>query len=162
MTITTNNFTSKLNSIIKSAKTMRDNGQTLLEFGFTAYMAEGDTGYLTRTVAACVGVKSLNTAVMTSYIEHVANIKLNKAKDGTLSFKKATKGEQPTVKPTTIAWYDFEKSEAVVTELDVARVLASLCKRMDKASNDEKTINIEGCEAQLTELMARISGVKAS
>jgi len=161
MNITIKTFNASLNSVVKSAKTMRDNAQSLIDFGFVQYVETGDSGYLSRIAAACVGVKSLNTNAMIGYIESIANVKMNKAKDGSHVFKKTGKGEQPTIKPYTIAWYEFETTPPATGDFDVAAKILAIIKGADKAHEAGRTIKIDGNAQAIKDLQAMIAVLSA-
>ncbi len=105
---TVKNFSAQLKAITNSAITQRENAQSILEFGFERYKENGDTGYLTRTVQACVGVRSLNTEKMIGYVKSIANVKYVKSKDGSKVFKKV-KDQLPEAAGYTLEkWFNFE------------------------------------------------------
>ena len=145
------NFTTKLSAIGKSARTMRDNAQSVLDFGFLHYVQTGDSGYLSRIANACIGIKALNTAIMIAYIEDTANIKQAKLKDGARVFKKI-KGDSPTVKTVRGTWYDFEQPEKEVTALDIAKAIESLVKNISKAKESGREIKVDGTSDALLHL----------
>ena len=155
MTITTKTFNASLASTIKSAKTMRTNAQLLIDFGFIQYKDTGDSGYLSRIVAACIGVKSLNTAKMIGYIESIANVKHAKSKDGSHVFKKTPK-EEPTINDYCENWYEFETAETVQGDFDVAAKIAAIVKGASKASEAGRTVKVEGNAEAIAELQAMI------
>ena len=139
--ITAKNFTSKLNTTINSHATQRDNLQALLEFGIEFYNGDhtensGDTVYLTKTLNACIGVKSLSTIKMKDFIKDHANVSWVKTTDNSMVFKKIKK-EKVTVKEVTTKWYDFE-NEKHQAKADVHPMtqLKSWLTRTEKAIKD--------------------------
>ena len=112
---TAKNFSSQLKAITKSAITQRENAQSILEFGFERYKENGDTGYLTRTVQACIGVRSLDTQKMVGYVKSIANVKYVKSSDGSKVFKKI-KDQLPEAAGYTLEkWFNFEVEKTATT-----------------------------------------------
>lgn len=131
--VTTSNFKAKLSSVIKAAKSGRANLQALIEFGLAHYAEHGDTVYLQQCVDACVGVGSLNTSRMISFIEAHANItwrkKESKEGDKIAVFSKAA-GQQAEVLPVTTAWWEYEKPDAELKAKDVLKMMQDMHKRI--------------------------------
>ena len=137
--ITTRNFNVKLAAIIRSATSMRANLQSLLIFGLDHYSGSGneDSGCLTRTLNACIGVKALPTRTMQKFIEAHANVVWSKLKDGTPGFKKV-KGEEATSTVPAIAWWEFDKTHQAKIDIDIVKRIESLIKGIEKAVEDER------------------------
>lgn len=137
--ITTRNFNGKLAAIVRSATTMRANLQCLLIFGLDHYAAagNGDSGCLTRTLAACIGVKALPTRTMQKFIEAHANVVWSKLKDGTHGFKKV-KGEDATSTVPAIAWWEFDNSHNARVDIDIVKRIESLIKGIEKATEEDR------------------------
>lgn len=154
-------FTAKLNGVIKSAKSMRESVQALIESGLEQYGEHGDTGQLSRLIQACVGVRSLPTNVIRDYIKAHANVMFTKAKDGTHVFKKAAGEKTTAVKPTTQTWYDWEGNgnKAPQTDFDVEKKIQMLIKSTTKALEEGKVK--EGQEAEASSLVAKLQEVLA-
>jgi len=131
----------KLNSVLKSAKTQRDNVQELIIAGLEQYSEHGSCNYLTMLVQGCIGVRSLPTRSITAYIQAHANVTWAKLKDGTDGYKKKGKGVEVSMPDVT--WYDWEGNNhnTVATEFDVLKAIHSLKKRYDKAV--EKGLDIK-------------------
>jgi hypothetical protein len=135
--ITLKNFNGKLAAVVKSAETMRANLQTILIFGLDHYAnaGNGDSGCLTRTMNACIGVKALPTRTMQKFIEAHSNVVWSKLKDGTHGFKKV-KGEDHTATVPAIAWWNFDNSGQAKVDIDIVKRLESLVKGIAKAGEE--------------------------
>lgn len=132
-------FNTKLAALVRSAKSMRESVQILIESGCEQYLEHGDTGQLTRLVKACVGVKSLPTTVIKDYIKACANVKYTKASDNvTMVFKK--NGKEPEVKMLEQTWYEWDgnSQHKPKPDFDLTTVLAQALKRMQKAEDDSE------------------------
>ncbi len=139
--ISAKNFSTKLASTLRAAKTQRANIQALIVFGLEHFVGEGegDTGYLSRTLNGCVGVKSIPTRTIQKYIEEHANVKYSKAKDGTNVFKKV-KGEVPHYVVPAVAWWEYDKGHQAVADLDIVKRLTSTHNAMVKAIEEDKVL----------------------
>lgn len=154
-------FTAKLNGVIKSAKSMRESVQVLIESGLEQYGEHGDTGQLSRLIQACVGVRSLPTNVIRDYIKAHANVMFTKAKDGSYVFKKAAGEKETTTVAITATWYDWEGNgnAAPKTDFDVEKRIQMLIKSTTKALEEGKVK--EGQESEASLLVAKLQEVLA-
>jgi len=136
--ITTKNFKSKLASVIKSAKTQRDNVQSIISFGLSHFKQHEDACYLTQALNAAIGVKSLPTVTLKDYIKEHANLVWQKGKDDKLQFKK--EGKDVKVTMPTVAWYEWDggKHNKVTTDMDVMAQTKALLKRIQAGLKDHK------------------------
>lgn len=136
--VTAKNFNTKLSSVTSRNKTARADLQALLVFGLDHYQKVEDTVYLTKAVKACVGVGSLNTALMIAFLQAHANIAWTKIeiksganKGGTEHvFKK--KGQHAEVTLPEMGWWEFEKPEADKPARDVYTMLVNFRKTVAK------------------------------
>ena len=154
--ITTKNFTTKLSAWSKSAGSMRQTAQEILEFGFEQYLEHGDAGYLSRLVAAAFETKGINANQMKKFVLAHANLSWS---GDTKSFSK-TKGKKgepnPAVVTTHGVWWEFEKpaSQAAKKPLDVNARLTRLVDAIDGA--EEIKISVREARALVNKLLAVI------
>lgn len=147
--ITSKTFGKKLGSVIRSARSMRQNLQNIILFAMEHYANTGDTGFLDRCMAACVGVSSLPTQKMKLFIQEHANvtyreveIKEGKRKGEKIRvFKK--RGKVPTYKEPTINWWEFSVAGEATPDMDVDASILNLVKKIDKklAAKQVKDVN---------------------
>ncbi len=162
MTITVKNFSTKLSGVIKSASSMRDNLQALLLFAMDHYGVHKDTTYLTRCMAACVGVKALPTQKMKEYIQAHVNVTYREieVKKGKDKGKKVRvfkmKGTHPEFTIPSVPWYAFSKAGDVVTDLDVDARVTSFVKALENKLKEEKVTN----KKHATEAIAALNQLK--
>lgn len=134
--VTEGNFTRVLGAVVKGATRQRDVLQQLIIFALAHFAEHGNTHYLTVTLNACIGVKSLPTKTMKEFIQAHANVTWTKTTDGTMVFRKQGKDIQVTM-PTTL-WYDFSKSHQAAPDLDVVARIKSLATAIEHAISDGK------------------------
>lgn len=141
-------FTSKLSNVIRSAKNIRENVQSLIIAALEHYRDSGDTVYLSQLVNGIVGVKALPTRAITDYIREYANVAWvsDKAKDGQIvkRYKKASKDEPVTVTMPEMPWYDHESNKGSNSVRTVsafnraANLVSSLEDAIKKGNVDDK------------------------
>ena len=148
MSILTNKqFNTKLSSLIRSAKTQRDNVQQLVLSGLEQYQAHGNTGQLTKLIQACVGVRSLPTTVIKEFIKAHANVAFQKNKNGDYVFKKIGKDVEVTTPECT--WYDWEgnKEAKPAPDMNIIVQAKTLASKIEKAIKDHKVKGVDDAHA---------------
>lgn len=151
-------FTRKLQGVIKSAKTQRDNVQELIVAGLVHYSEnKGNTAYLTQLARACIGVRSLPTQTITDYIKAHANVGWGKLSDGKSGFRKVgEKGCSAEITLPEVTWYDWEggNHNRVTPDYDFKQGLANLISTARKRAEEHKLKGGKEAEAQLSKLEA--------
>jgi hypothetical protein len=144
-------FKNALSAFISSTTTQRDKLELILVAGLAQVQESGNTVYLTASMDACTGVRSLPTSKIKNYIlAHATNLKYSKNKDGNLVFSKAEKGADIviTMPLDSERWYIVEKEDKESAGFDVpTKILAML-----------KTINAAGKAGKISEEQMALAG----
>ena len=144
-------FKNALSAFISSTTTQRDKLEVILLAGLAQVAASGNTIYLSKAMAACVGTKSLPTKKIQNYIyKHCEGITYGKNKDGNFVFSKKSKGVAIVVTTPTSdeRWYLVEKEDKESAGFDVpTKILAML-----------KTINAAGKAGKISEEQMALAG----
>lgn len=145
--ITTGNFNAKLQNLVINAKSQRESVQELIVFGVMQYALHSDTGYLTRLMQACVGVKALPTQTIKDYIKEHANVKYVAIQDKeTKRTKKVFKkdGERAETKDITVSWYEWHGARHQASlDLDETAQIRSFLTRLNAKIKDGHVKNFE-------------------
>jgi hypothetical protein len=146
--ITAKNFRTVLTSLKNAQLSARDRFQDVLEFAFSEYVKVGSDGkpcgntvFLTEAYGMVLGVKSMPAKNIAEYIKAHANVRLEQdKKDKTVwRFKKATKGEEASVKAPSVKWYEFSHNREVKSlEADYAKMFQRLLLKAVKAAEEGK------------------------
>lgn len=156
---TAKSYSTNMAAIVRSAKSQRDNIQSAIAFSLSHYEEHGDTMYLSKTLTACVGVKSLATKTMQNFIQAHANVVWAKGKDGSPVFKKV-KGEGVEVQIITTLWYNFDNSGQAAPEYDVISRIHGMIKAITKADEGEgKTILKPECKGIVGPAVAKLEAL---
>lgn len=143
--ITGKNFNAKLGAVIRSARSMRESIQLLILFAVEHYRTTEDATYLTSIIQQTYGVKSLPSRTIQRYIQAHANVKLMKAKDGNMVFKKAAK--VVIVKQLEVVWYLFDNGHQAAPDMDIFNSLQGIINRVHKAIDGNKVKDGQADEA---------------
>lgn len=111
--VTTKNHAQLCNDlIVRRAKTLRQDIQTLLFFGLTHYRDHGDATYLTNVMKSVAYVKTVPTKTIQHYIMlHAPNLIWSKGKQGKV-FKKKEKGLENTIIMPDVPWWEHEVNQS--------------------------------------------------
>lgn len=158
-TITTSNFTAKLSAWTKSATSMRQAAQDIIDFGLSVYAECGDTGYLSRLYQAAQQIRGINATKMRDYIKSRANVVTAQTADKSWVFKKAKAGTAPIVTESLEVWWEHGTKSPATTE----RVLSvkSRIDRLVKDITEAESVDVTEAEKVMAELKAAIEKAKA-
>jgi len=150
-------FKTKLNAVIKSESTLRDNVQALAVSAIETFGNHGDTSRIEMLVNASIKMKSIRSQTLKEFIKEHANVKFTPVKDGAgFVVKKVGKGAIE-VKVVESNWYDFDKV-GVAVEKEVMKVLKGALATIKKAQSDNKLKTMTVAEsrvvAQLESMLA--------
>lgn len=165
MTITVSTFNNKLASMIANSVSLRQDAQSLIEFGLEQYKEHGDTGYLSRFVHAANSVRTLPARTLKDYIKAHANVQYVKNKAGdAMVFKKEVKGEAAEVLPLEQTWWDWKgnKNNDAIADFNLTSQIKSLVTRLTTAEDEGKSIKMEDLDSQLALLTRHIDSLKAN
>jgi hypothetical protein len=161
------NFRRKVAAVIRSGKSIRGNVQELVQYAVVRYLdpaSNGDTSDMTYLFQQIAGVKSLNHRILGEYIEDTVNVALRKTQDGTPVFRKAKKGETPTLLDNadlSAPWWEHGR----VTEakaLDAIKKIRADIKALESTQGDEpKRTLIAGQEVCVQGLINDLMGAVA-
>lgn len=151
--ITTKNFKSQLNSLVKSTTTQRDKLQALIEFGFDKFAENGDTTYLTMAMCAVMSVRSFRTETLKNYITDHCPLKFMKEKNA-YKFKKLKNAENKLLKEVTTVWYEHDKKGEAVPDIDVIM----RAKNMLKMLNGETKGHIKDDQGAFADILKKHLG----
>lgn len=141
-------FKTKLNAVIKSESTLRDNVQALAVSAIETYGQHGDTSRIEMLVNASIKMKSIRSQTLKEFIKDHANVKFTPVKDGVgFVVKKNGKGAIE-VKEVTISWYDFDKV-GVAVEKEAMKVLKGALATIKKAQSDNKLKTMTVAESKM-------------
>ncbi len=144
-------FKSVLNEAIRNAKTQRSIFQSLIVYGLGQAQNHGNLTPLSSLLTKCIGVRSLPTIGIKSYIQAHANVKWVKGKDGEPAFKKS--GKQLTVRMPTVTWFEWEGNKQATPDMDTLSQIKSLIGRIETAINNNTVKgDIDEAKAQLVTL----------
>lgn len=141
MSMNEKQFKAKLATITKSGKTLRENVQSVLIFGFEQAKEHGNLGYLSDVMRICIGVRALPTNAIKDYIkDYVEPIKWAKGPDGVVRFSKDGKNGKLKVTMPTEPWFEHEsvRKTQAKQDLHVAQRLKSLLTALDNALKEHK------------------------
>ena len=140
-------FSTKLNGVIRSAKSQRDTIQQLIISGLEQYKDHRNTGQLTRLIQATYEVKSLPTRVIKEFVKAHANVQFTQNKEKEFVFKALSKETEVTIPEVT--WYNWEGNENanVKPDMDVIAQAKSFYTRITKALNEGKVKDKDKAEA---------------
>ena len=150
-------FKTKLNAVIKSESTLRDNVQALAVSAIETFGNHGDTSRIEMLVNASIKMKSIRSQTLKEFIKDHANVKFTPVKDGVgFVVKKIGKGAIE-VKEVESNWYDFDKV-GVAVEKEAMKVLKGALATIKKAQSDNKLKTMTVAEsrvvAQLESMLA--------
>lgn len=150
--VSSENFKSRVADVVRSGKSIRGNIQELVMFAIVFYLDpenNGNTANLTYLYDKVAGVKSLNHRQLGIFVEDTVNVKLGKTSDGDAVFKKAVKGDAPSLRDgadLTVNWWEYGRVTAPKA-LDIFKQLETLRKGIAAATGDEaKKPLVEGQE----------------
>lgn len=138
LNLTETNFSKKLTTWVRGAKSRRDELQEFIVFGVLhAQEHDNDFTKLTSVMKACEEVRAFPNQDICDYIKKVISGVQWKVKEKV--FKRASKKVEVSYNIGYLeseTWYDFSKATEEVKEIDFAQQLAKFIKRMDKAIKD--------------------------
>jgi len=141
-------FKTKLNAVIKSESTLRDNVQALAVSAIETYGQHGDTSRIEMLVNASIKMKSIRSQTLKEFIKEHANVKFTPVKDGVgFVVKKSGKGAIE-VKEVESNWYDFDKV-GVAVEKEAMKVLKGALATIKKAQSDNKLKTMTVAESRM-------------
>lgn len=124
--------------IVKRAKTLRQDIQTLMFFGLTHYAEHGDSTYLTNVMKSVAYVKTVPTKTIQHYIMlHAPNLIWVKGKNGKV-FKKKEKGIENTIIFPDVPWWEHEVNQANSDKpgWDLANYMKNVVKNLERHGVD--------------------------
>ena len=141
-------FKTKLNAVIKSESTLRDNVQALAVSAIETFGNHGDTSRIEMLVNASIKMKSIRSQTLKEFIKGHANVKFTPVKDGVgFVVKKIGKGAIE-VKEVESNWYDFDKV-GVAVEKEAMKVLKGALATIKKAQSDNKLKTMTVAESRM-------------
>ena len=141
-------FKTKLNAVIKSESTLRDNVQALAVSAIETFGNHGDTSRIEMLVNASIKMKSIRSQTLKEFIKDHANVKFTPVKDGAgFVVKKVGKGAIE-VKEVASNWYDFDKV-GVAVEKEAMKVLKGALATIKKAQSDNKLKTMTVAESKM-------------
>lgn len=141
-------FKTKLNAVIKSESTLRDNVQALAVSAIETFGNHGDTSRIEMLVNASIKMKSIRSQTLKEFIKAHANVKFTPVKDGVgFVVKKIGKGAIE-VKVVESNWYDFDKV-GVAVEKEAMKVLKGALATIKKAQSDNKLKTMTVAESKM-------------
>lgn len=141
-------FKTKLNAVIKSESTLRDNVQALAVSAIETFGNHGDTSRIEMLVNASIKMKSIRSQTLKEFIKDHANVKFAPVKDGVgFVVKKIGKGAIE-VKEVESNWYDFDKV-GVAVEKEAMKVLKGALATIKKAQSDNKLKTMTVAESKM-------------
>jgi len=148
MQLSNKQFNSKLNGVLRSASTQRDNIQELIISGLAQYEQHGNTGQLTLIIQGCVNVKSLPTTVIKEYIKAHANVAFQQNKNKDFVFKKI--GTEVEVQIPQTTWYDWAGNKEARPQPDMNLIVRAktFAKQLESALSNHKVKDVSEDEAQ--------------
>tara|TARA_X000001382_G_scaffold123689_1_gene107681 strand:- start:3227 stop:3715 length:489 start_codon:yes stop_codon:yes gene_type:complete len=138
-----NNFKKRVNSIVKSATSVRDKIQSELVLSFEQYAEHGNTQFLAILLNAVNGTRTLPMNQVLRYITAHVNVQVkNDKKTNTLTIKKVSKNAAIEYNVPTVNWYEFGNATKV-TDFDLQKSLKSVLNNYQNALNnsDRKVVN---------------------
>lgn len=161
--LTIKELNSKVSGIRKSAKSLRDNIQTVLTNAAGHAYEHGDVTVFTKLYAATSGV---NRKRMVKYIHDNCFAKLQK--DGTFKVNKTARKNADFVDGDAVveyladckAWYvDEETTAQILKDLDANQLINMAIKKIDDAREKGQVIKFDSFagDAQLETLRTRLS-----
>jgi len=159
-------FKTKLNAVIKSESTLRDNVQALAVSAIETYGQHGDTSRIEMLVNASIKMKSIRSQTLKEFIKEHANVKFTPVKDGVgFVVKKIGKGAIE-VKEVTINWYDFDKVGVAKPDMDLLlkakAMMAGWGKSIEEGKARRNTFNDRLAAIIEAELAAHEAAHKAA
>ena len=131
-------FKSKLNAVIKSESTLRDNVQALAVSAIETYGQHGDTSRIELLVNASIKMKSIRSQTLKEFVKDHANVKFTPVKDGVgFVVKKIGKGAIE-VKEVESNWYDFDKVGVAKPDMDLLLKVQAVMSGWDKSIEEGK------------------------
>ena len=108
--LTENNFKSALTDVMRSARGVRDQIQTLVTFALTYYVNTGNSLYLTMIRREAEKRSGISVPKLDGYIRHMVPVTWAEAKDGKMVYKKS--GEAVlNAEPEFTNWADFKRDK---------------------------------------------------
>jgi hypothetical protein len=159
------NFKKRVAGVIKSGKSIRANIQDLMHYAILQYLDPANSGNsadLSFLQAQVTGVKSLNHKLMGEYIEDTVNLKLGKTAEGAPVFKKAVKGDAPSLTDTadlTANWWEHGR----VTEpklVDLLKVIDTAIKSVSSTINNDADKRKGLVEGQMCAVQQTLKGLE--
>jgi hypothetical protein len=142
MKITKETFKSVLNDVYKSARSVRDNIQSLIEFAAKHYANEAnnsDASLMTSILKKAIDTKGINARQMQLYMQEVANVRWVEDK-GVARFKRVKSASEPVVNITG-KWYTFEHGVNKVVALDESKFIHSKVVLLEEKIKEKKVKN---------------------
>ena len=131
-------FKTKLNAVIKSESTLRDNVQALAVSAIETYGQHGDTSRIELLVNASIKMKSIRSQTLKEFVKDHANVKFTPVKDGVgFVVKKIGKGAIE-VKDVESNWYDFDKVGVAKPDMDLLLKVQAVMSGWDKSIEEGK------------------------
>jgi len=131
-------FKTKLNAVIKSESTLRDNVQALAVSAIETFGQHGDTSRIEMLVNASIKMKSIRSQTLKEFIKDHANVKFTPVKDGVgFVVKKIGKGAIE-VKEVESNWYDFDKVGVTKPDMDLLIKAQALLAQWEKSKEEGK------------------------
>lgn len=131
-------FKTKLNAVIKSESTLRDNVQALAVSAIETYGQHGDTSRIELLVNASIKMKSIRSQTLKEFVKDHANVKFTPVKDGVgFVVKKIGKGAIE-VKEVESNWYDFDKVGVAKPDMDLLLKVQAVMSGWDKSIEEGK------------------------
>lgn len=160
--VSADNFKKRVAAVVRSGKSIRGNIQELAQYAMVAYLNpenNGNTADITYLYQQVAAVKSLNHRTLGLYLEDTVNIKLGKTSEGDAVFRKAVKGEAPSLRDDADLSANWWEHGRVTTPkaVDVVKLLETVAKNIAATQGDEAKREITaGQELVADELISKL------
>lgn len=159
-----NNFKKRVNSIVKSATSVRDKIQSELVLSFEQYAEHGNTQFLAILLNAVNGTRTLPMNQVLRYITAHVNVSVkNDKKTNTLTVKKVSKNASIEYNVPTVNWYEFGNATKV-TDFDLQKSLKSVLNNYQNAltKQERKIVNKHDSDKLAAIVNSAIDNLKAA
>lgn len=160
------NFKSRVAAVVRSGKSIRGNIQELAQFACVCYLdpeSNGNTSEATYLYQQVAGVKSLNHRLLGQWFEDTVNIKLGKTSEGDAVFRKAVKGDAPSLRDDADLSANWWEHGRVTTPkaVDADKLLETMIKQIKSTQGDEAKREITaGQELVADELISKLGELR--